>query len=145
MPLNFFTLFYSVGSDIQVSDFLSWVNSGGAELTWNSSLSGRWELLERCLSFLSALSAPFLMNLILSLSLTWKSISWIHVVQTWMDRLKWVENLLRNSFRKIYTLLSYIGVFKLRPTKDNKAGAVWGSDPISFLEGLCLEEVFLLF
>jgi hypothetical protein len=53
--------------------------------------------------------------------------------------------LLRNSFRKIYTLLSYIGVFKLRLTKDNKAGVVWGSDPISFLEGLCLEEVFLLF
>ena len=66
-------------------------------------------------SFFFALSAPFLMNLILSLSLTWKSISLVHVFQTWMDRLKWVENLLRNSFRKIYTLLSYTGVFKLRP------------------------------
>ena len=74
----------------------------------------KWEPL-RGTSLLSALSAPFLMNLIISLSFTWKSISLIHVVQTWMHRLKWVENLLRNSFRKIYTLLSYIGVFKLRP------------------------------
>ena len=105
----------SIGPDFSLSDFVSWVNTVGTEPTCDPSL--RWQMgaLERHFSFLSALSALFLMTLILSLSLTWKSISLIYVVQTWMHRLKWVENLLRNRFRKIYTLLSYIGVFKLRP------------------------------
>ena len=110
MPLSFFILFlYSVGSDIQVWDFLSSVDSGRAEMTWNSSLSGRRELLERHLSFLSALSAVFLWNLVPSL--TWWNISSIHIAQPKGIKTKWAI-LLRNSFREFYTLFYYFGMEK---------------------------------
>ena len=145
MTLNFFILFfYSVGSDIQVSDFLSWVDSGGTELTWNSSLSARWELLEKRLSFLSALSAVFLWNLVPSLSLTWWNIRAIHVAQTQRDKDYMGWDLAKEQLLGILHSVLLLWAFKTK-TQNHNTRVVWGPDPTSFLDGLCKEVVILLF
>lgn len=49
-----------------------------------------------------------------------------------------------NIFREVETLILHLGALKTK-TQKNNSGVVRGSDPTSLLEGLCMEEVFLLF